>query len=96
MQESVSMHKNPTPVRHSRMNQAKSEKKGKTEARRLMERKAAQQNKNFSEELEPVLHAEQRLTKLGEERIISPSHNMRPFAPSPKILKAPTFIFNAT
>ena len=64
MQESVSMHKSPTPVRHSRMNQARSEeeekerKTGKTEARRLMERKAAQQNKNTSEELK------QRLLKL--------------------------------
>ena len=52
------MHKSPAPVRHSRMNQARSEEEekrgretGKTEARRLMERKAAQQNKNTSEEL---------------------------------------------
>ena len=48
MQESVSMHKNPTLFRHSHMNQARSEEEqketGKTEARRLMERKAAQQN----------------------------------------------------
>ena len=56
MQESVSMHKSPTPVRHSRMNQARSEEEekertGKTEARRLMERKAAQQNKNLFEQL---------------------------------------------
>ena len=59
MQESVSMHKSPTPVRHSRMNQARSEeeekKSGKTEARRLMERKAAQQNKNIFEELKQGL-----------------------------------------
>ena len=63
MQESVSMHKSPTPVRHSRMNQANSEEEekkrgrgsGKTEARRLMERKAAQQNKNLSEEIKQVL-----------------------------------------
>ena len=52
MQESVSMHKSPTPLRHPRMNQAMSEEEkkrrretGRTEARRLMERKAAQQNK---------------------------------------------------
>ena len=49
MQESVSMHKSPAPLRQSRMNQARSEEEeketGKTEARRLMERKAAQQNK---------------------------------------------------
>ena len=57
MQESVSMHKSPTPLRHSLMNQARSEEEekrgretGKTEARRLMERNAAQQNKNTSEE----------------------------------------------
>ena len=65
MQESVSMHKSPAPVRHSRMNQARSEeeekdrkrgrKTGKTEVRRLMERKAAQQNKNTSEELKQGL-----------------------------------------
>ena len=62
MQESVSMHKSPTPVRHSRMNQARLEEKekrgretGKTEARRLMERKAAQQNKNTSEKLKQGL-----------------------------------------
>ena len=48
----------PTHLRHSRMNQARLEEEekrgretGKTEARRLMERKAAQQNKNTSEEL---------------------------------------------
>ena len=52
MQESVSMHKSTTPLRHSRMNQARSEEEEKerkrgreTEAKRLMERKAAQQNK---------------------------------------------------
>ena len=44
----------------SRMNQARSEEKrkkreGVTEARRLMERKAAQQNKNTSEELKQGL-----------------------------------------
>ena len=48
---------------HSRMNQARSEEEerergrytGKTEARRLMERKAAQQNKNLSEEIKESL-----------------------------------------
>ena len=53
------MHKSPTQLRHSRMNQARSEeeekKKGKTEAKRLMVRKAAQQNKNTLEELEQGL-----------------------------------------
>ena len=55
----MSKHKSPTQVRHSRMNQARLEEEvkkrgretGKTEARRLIERKAAQQNKNLSEEL---------------------------------------------
>ena len=51
---------NPTSVRHSRMNQTKvggkgKKETGKTEARRLMERKAAQQNKNLSEELKQDL-----------------------------------------
>ena len=50
MQESVSMHKSPTPVRHSRMNQEREEEEekretGKTEARRLMERKAKKKKK---------------------------------------------------
>ena len=56
---------------HSRMKQARSEeeekkrgrKTGKTEARRLMERKAAKQNKNLSEELKQCLPAQLRLTK---------------------------------
>ena len=57
MQESVSMHKSPTPAWHTSMNQARSEEVGKkgrqtgqTDARRLMVRKAAQQNKNFTRE----------------------------------------------
>ena len=54
------MHKSPTSVRHPRMNQAKvggrgKREPGKTEARRLMERKAAQQNKNISDELKQGL-----------------------------------------
>ena len=68
MQENVSMHKSPTPVRDSHMNQAssKEEKKreeretGKTEVRWPMERKAAQQNKNLSEELKQGLPAQLR------------------------------------
>ena len=82
MQESVSMHKSPTPVWHSRMNQAKvggrgkreeeeKERKrkkrrretGKTEARRLMERKAGQQHKNTSEELKKAYPGTDRITK---------------------------------
>ena len=38
MQESVSMHKSPAPVRHSRMNQARSEKKEKEKKRDSKER----------------------------------------------------------
>ena len=63
MQESVSIRGSPTPAKHSRMNQARSEEEGKkrgretgkTDARRLMERKAAQQHKNTSEELKQGL-----------------------------------------
>ena len=59
MQESVSMHKIPNPVAHESIKfggRGKRDKKrwketGKTEARRLMERKTAQQNKNPFEEL---------------------------------------------
>ena len=42
MQESVSMHKSPTPVRHSRMNQARSEEE---EKERKRDRKERQPNK---------------------------------------------------
>ena len=51
---------------------------GKTEGRRLMERVAAQQNRNLSEELKQGLptYAQLRLTKQGEERLTSPSHRM--------------------
>ena len=57
MQESVSMHKIPTPVRHSLMNQARSEEEEKREEEiRYMKdrgqkadgKKAAQQSKNLS------------------------------------------------
>ena len=53
------MHKSPTLFRVSRMNQARSdeeETRGRvTEARRLIKRKAAQQNNNQSEELKQGL-----------------------------------------
>ena len=60
MQESVSMHKSPTQLRQSSMNQARSEEEEKERKRdrkdrRLMERKATQQNKNISEELKQGL-----------------------------------------
>ena len=54
MQESVSMHKNPTPTfvhESGKVGGRGEEETGKTEDRRLMERKADQQNKNLSEEL---------------------------------------------
>ena len=62
MQESVSMHKSPTPFRHSRMNQAMSEEE-ETESKRDRKdrgqeanwKKAAQQNKNTSKELKQGL-----------------------------------------
>ena len=56
MQESVFMHKSPTPVRHSRMNQARSEEEEKERTKDRKDRgqeaggKATQQNKNTSEE----------------------------------------------
>ena len=66
MQESVSMHKSPTPVRHSRMNQAREEEEeketGKTEARRLMERKAASPPKKKDNQNKAYLGTD-RLTK---------------------------------
>ena len=58
MQESVSMHKTLTPLRHSRMNQARLEEEVKERKQdRFQEaiRKAAQQNKNTSEELKQGL-----------------------------------------
>ena len=71
MQESVSMHKSPTPVRHSRMNQVR--ETGKTDTRRLMERKSLQQYKNLSEKLKLdrlidgalIVHAMQQRVKAG-------------------------------
>ena len=59
MQESVSMHKSPTPAQAVAYESSKvggrGRETGKTEARRLMEKKAAQQNKNTSEELKQGL-----------------------------------------
>ena len=69
MQESVSMHKSQTSVRHSRMNQARSaEEEKKKKDRRLMERNSAYQNKNLSEELKQArtTKVQLRLTKQGE------------------------------
>ena len=52
---------------------------GKTEARRLMERKATQQNKNLSDELKNGLlnhNSQLKLTKLEKERLSSSSRRM--------------------
>ena len=71
MQESVSMHKSPTPARHSRMNQARSEEERQKRQRPggLMEIKAAQQNKNTSEELSaPQLFLEIHFKRLRDPR----------------------------
>ena len=77
MQESVSMHKSPTQLMHSRMNQARSEEEEKhevetvkTEARRLMERKAAQRNKNLSEEPKKAYLSTDQVNKAGGETAI--------------------------
>ena len=53
MQESVSMHKSPTPVRHSRMNQVRSEEeeKERQERQRLGGWWKERQTKKLSEEL---------------------------------------------
>ena len=69
------------------MNQARSEEEEKerkrkkrdrkTEARRLMERKAAQQNKNISEELKQGLPGTAKVNKAGGGTPNFPSHRMR-------------------
>ena len=71
MQESVSMHKSPAPVTHSRMNQARSEEEEKERKRDRKDRgqesdgKAAQQNKNLSEELKQGLPGTAQVNKAG-------------------------------
>ena len=56
----------------------KRNKAGKTEVRRMMERKTAQQIKNLSEEIKQGLPAQLRLTNKLKQRLTSPSHRMRP------------------
>ena len=58
MQESVSMHKSPTPIRHSRMNQARSEEEEKERKRDRKDRgqeadgkKGSPTKQNTSEEI---------------------------------------------
>ena len=62
MQESVSMHKSPAPVRHSRMNQARSEEEEKERKRDRKDRgqeadgkKGSPTKQNTSEELKQGL-----------------------------------------
>ena len=82
MQESVFVHKSPTPFKHLRMNQAKSEEEEKERKRNRKDKgqegdgKAAQQNKNLPEEWKEGLPGQLRLTKLGEEILTSPRHRM--------------------
>ena len=90
MQESVSMHESPTPVMHSRLNQARSEEEekerkriGKTGARRMIDRKKGNPTKEipiWGTKTRPT-QAQLRLTKQRTERLIFPSHRMRPPAP---------------
>ena len=85
----MSMHKNPTPVRHSGMNQARSEEEEKERKRDRKDRgqeadgkKSSPTKQNTSEELKQGLPGHRlRLTKLGEERWTIPSHRMWPTAP---------------
>ena len=72
MQESVSMHKSPTPLRHSRMNQARSEEEEKERMRdRGQEadgKKDSPAKQNTSEELKQLAYLPRhrlRLTKKG-------------------------------
>ena len=52
MQESVSMHKSPTPLRHSRMNQTRSkEEKKKERGQEADGKKGSPTKQNTSEEL---------------------------------------------
>ena len=51
MQESVSMHKNPTPVSHSRMNQARSERQGRQRPEGRWKERQTNITKNTSEEV---------------------------------------------
>ena len=55
MQESVSMHKSPTPLRHSRMNQARPEKE-RQEKQEADEKKGSPTKQNISEELKQGLY----------------------------------------
>ena len=72
MQESVSMHKSPIPLRHSRMNQARSEEEEKERKRDRKDRgqeadgkKGSPTKQNTSEELRQRLPSKTRVNKAG-------------------------------
>ena len=88
MQESVSMHKSPTPVRHSRMNQARSEEEKKKRDRKYRCQEAdgkkgsPTKEKHIRGTKTRPTQAQLRLAKLGEERLTSSSHRIWPPTPS--------------
>ena len=74
MQESASMHKSPTPARHSCMNQARPEKRKREEDRKdrgheADEKKGSPTKQNTSEELKqglPIAQLRLKKKKTGE------------------------------
>ena len=79
MQESVSMHKSPTPIRHSRMNQARSEKVEKKRKRDRKDRgqeadgkKGSPTKQNTSEELKQGLSGTVKANKAGGGKLNFP------------------------
>ena len=72
MQESVSMHKSPTPLRQSRMNQARSEEEEKERKRDRKERGQEADEKKGS----PTKQNTSKVNKEGGERLTCPSHRM--------------------
>ena len=86
MQESVSMHKSPTPVRHLRMNQARSEEEEQKRGRDRKDRgreadgKKGSLTKHIWGTKRRPTQAQLRLTKQGKELWHSPSHRIGPLA----------------
>ena len=87
MQESVSMHKSPTQLRQSRMNQARSEEEEKERKRNRKDRgqeadgkKGSPTKQNTSEELKQCLPRHRlRLTKKGVSAYSKPIDNINLF-----------------
>ena len=79
MQKSVSMHKSPNPLRHSRMNQARSEEEEKERKRDRKDKGQEADGKKGSPTKQKHIwgtktrptEAQQWLTMLGEERLIN-------------------------